>query len=404
MKVLCAFGRYQYGDAARGVGIEYEAFIPALQRLGHEALHFETWDPSLYPTYAHLNHGLLAEVEKYHPEIVFTVQRDYEIWTETLAAIQRRGEAALVTWTTDDSFKFHKVSKYIGPFYDAISTTYEYRVPDYKAAGIEGVYFTQWAANSHWLNPPMRAQNCRYPVSFIGASYGARSKVVEKLELAGIHVECFGFGWPNGSVSTEQIPSIMRNSVISLNFSAGFMSDAGNDRQIKARTFEVPGAGGFLLTDAAPGMDGVYRLGQEIEVYDGFDELERKIKYYLQHPDERDRIAHAGYLRTATCHTYERRLEGLLRLALERRSLRLQRKGRIALAVKDGVGQTLPSPELGGASRLLRWSLVKACGLVWGPQGGPKAARRLVCGVSRRISGVRTFGAKSIPGRMFPYV
>jgi len=45
-----------------------------------------------------------------------------------------------------------------------------------------------------------------------------------------------------------------------------------NDRQIKARTFEVLG-GGFLLTDAAPGMDGVYRLGQEIEVYDGFDEF-----------------------------------------------------------------------------------------------------------------------------------
>jgi spore maturation protein CgeB len=404
MKVLCAFGQYQYGDQSRGIGIEYEAFIPALRRLGHEVRHFETWDSSLYPTYSRLNHALLAEIEEFHPEIVLTVQRDCEIWTETLEAIQHRGDAALVTWTTDDSFKFHKVSKYIGRYYDAISTTYDYRVPDYKSAGIDGVYLTQWAANAHWLNPPLPAQVCQYSVSFIGASYGARAELIKKLETKGIHVECFGFGWPNGSVSTEQIPIIMRNSVISLNFSAGFSSDEGNARQIKARTFEVPGAGGFLLTDGAPGMDEVYRLGQEIEVYNGFDELEQKIKYYLQRPDERDRIAHGGYLRTRNCHTYERRLEGILRFALERRTLRIQEQAHVAVGGKDAVAKTLPSPRLGVTLRGLRWMLVSACRLVWGTRRGPKAARRLVFEVSRKVFGIRTFSGESIPGRMFPYV
>ena len=132
MKVLCAFGKYQYGDPSRGVGIEYESFIPALQRLGYEVRHFETWDQALFPTYSDLNSSLLAEVDAFRPDIVFTVQRDYEIWTETLTAICWRGQTALVTWTTDDSFKFHKVSKYIGGYYDAISTTYDYRVQDYK--------------------------------------------------------------------------------------------------------------------------------------------------------------------------------------------------------------------------------------------------------------------------------
>src|SRR6185437_13725845 len=115
----------------------------------------------------------------------------------------------------------------IGRYYDAISTTYDYRVKDYKQAGIEGVYLTQWAANSHWLNPPKLARDCQYSVSFIGASYGARASLVDKLKSVGIHVECFGHGWPNGSISTQQIPVIMRDSVISLNFSAGFNSNAG---------------------------------------------------------------------------------------------------------------------------------------------------------------------------------
>jgi spore maturation protein CgeB len=404
MKILCAFGKYQYGDTGRGVGIEYEAFIPALQRLGHEVRHFETWDRSLYLTYAHLNHALLADVRKFHPEVIFTVQRDYEIWSETLTVIRRWGEAALVTWTTDDSFKFNSISKYIGRYYDAISTTYDYRVPDYKEAGIEGVYFTQWAANSHWLNPPMPADKCKHGVSFIGASYGARAAVVEKLKLAGIRVECFGFGWPNGSISTDEIPAVMRNSVISLNFSAGFRSDQGNANQIKARTFEVPGAGGFLLTDPAPGMGEVYNIGLEIEVFSNYVELERKIRYYLEHLDERDRVAQAGYLRTACEHTYEKRLEGLIRFALDRRILRLLSQREPAFAMDENAALTIPSPNLGWALSGLRWCVVKACSLVWGRQRGLNAARRLVFEASQTILGVRTFGAMSIPGRMFPYV
>jgi len=404
MRVLCAFCKHQYGAKERGVGIEYESFIPALRRLGHDVRHFETWDQSLYPTYADLNRALLAEVESYQPDIVFTVQRDYEIWTETLAAIRELDRVTLVTWTTDDSFKFHMVSKFIGPYYDAISTTYEYRVPDYKAAGIDGVYCTQWAANSHWLNPPKLAQDCKYGVSFIGASYGARAAVVEKLRGSGVTVECFGFGWPNGSIPTDKIPTVMHDSVISLNFSAGFKSDAGNDRQIKARTFEVPGAGGFLLTDAVPELESVYRLGQEIEVYDGYDELESKIRYYLQNPCERDRIAQAGYLRTASSHTYEQRLDGLLRFALERRTLRSEKRSCTVPATGGVAGKGLPSPKLGVVLRGLRWGLVKVCRMIWGTDRGPNAARRLVFEISRKTCGERTFNAESIPGRMFPYV
>ena len=404
MKVLCALAQYQYGVRARGEDPSYVSFIPALRRLGHEVRHFETWDPTLYPTHAHLNHALLAEVEKYHPDIVLTLQLHYEIWTETLVAIQQMEEAALITWTTDDSFKFDMVSKYIGPFYDTISTTYYYRVADYRKAKIDGVFLTQWAANSFWLKPPKLARDCRYQVSFVGASYGIRAEVVQKLQAAGINVECFGHGWPNGSIPAEEIPKIMNDSVISLNFSAASMSEGGDNRQIKLRTFEVPGAGGFLLTDSAPGMNDVYQIGQEIEVYADYADLEQKIRYYLQHTEERDRIANAGYIRTASCHTWEHRLEGLLRYGLERRHMRLQRQVRTAPAAKDGAVETLPWPKLGVALRCLRWSLVWACSLVWGPLRGPKAARRLMFGASRRICGVKTFSAMSIPARMFNYV
>ncbi len=406
MKILCAFARYSSGVKARGSNIDYEAFVPGLRALGHEVFHLDTFDSETMPTYESLNACLLRRAMEIQPDIVFTVQRDCEIWIETLQALANMG-IALATWTTDDSFKFFRVSKFIGSYYDAISTTYDYRLADYKAAGIEGVCYTQWAANAHWLRPPKPASECRYGVSFVGTCYGGREKIIAGLRDAGIRVDCFGYGWPNGAVQAERIPEIMQESVVSLNFSAGYMGDGRHDRQIKARTFEVPGAGGFLLTEAAPGLDQVYRVGEEIETYDGFEQLKSKISYYLERPSERDRIAIAGYDRTKEQHTYDRRLKPILELALARRDKRRE-KTEVLVGTKTGGtlvrDDRVVAPPLSLFERAWRKTLVAMCQLVWGSDRGLRAARRMTFELSVRISGARTFTAKGIPGRMFPYV
>ena len=43
MKILCVFGRHNYGDAARGEGVEYSQFLPALRDLGHEVYFLESF-------------------------------------------------------------------------------------------------------------------------------------------------------------------------------------------------------------------------------------------------------------------------------------------------------------------------------------------------------------------------
>ena len=59
MKVLCAFGKYQYGDEHRGLSTEYFSFIPAFEELGYEVFHFDSWNSSLYADYADLNSKFL---------------------------------------------------------------------------------------------------------------------------------------------------------------------------------------------------------------------------------------------------------------------------------------------------------------------------------------------------------
>ena len=391
MKVLCVFGRYNYGDSSRGESPEYSAFVPALQRLGHEVRHFESWDHSGYASLAELNAALLDQVESFRPDVLFNVQILYEIWIETLELIRARGDVATISWATDDSWKYREVSRFIGPAFDAMTTTYDYVVPSYHADGISDVLVTQWAVPGGWLAEPLPSAQCRYAVSFIGTAHGGRGELVQALAARGIDVACFGYGWPSGPIAAADIPRIMRESVISLNF-----ANSKGQNQIKARTFEVPGAGGFLLTEDAPQLDRFYDLGTEIAVYRDMDDLVAKIRHYLDHPDERDAVAWAGYRRTAQQHTYEHRMGEVLDFA---RAAKARHPHFTTRANRD---QAMRVHRLTAGLKVLRSVLVGAGSAVYGPKRGPRAARRLVFELSWRWAGRHTFTAAGWPGRMFP--
>ncbi len=392
MKILCVFGEHHYGDPSRGSGTEYAAFIPALRRLGYEVLHFESWNKRLYRDLSALNSTLLDVVESFRPDVMLTVHMEYELWLETLETIRARGDVATISWAADDSWKYREVSRFVGPAYHAMTTTYAHVMPCYHADGIPNVLLTQWAVSSDWLMEPLPASQCIYPVSFVGAAHGDRKSMIAALHEAGLEVACFGHGWPNGPVQMDEIPGIMRNSVISLNF-----SNSRGENQIKARTFEVPGAGGFLLTGAAQGLDRFYRPGVDIAVFNEMDNLVSKIRYYLSHPDERDAIARSGYERTRREHTYDQRMARVIAFALNAKINSIPNTA-------PSFGKALAAHRMTHTLRMLRAVLLAICKLMFGVEKGPRAARRLVFELSWRLMGKRTFSASGWPGRMFPHV
>ncbi|MBK5275239.1 MAG: glycosyltransferase [Desulfuromonadales bacterium] len=393
MKILCVLGKHQYGVPSRGLGIEYDSFIPALRSLGHEVIHFESLDKSYYANFIELNRSLIHIVEEERPDIMLTVQMHYEIWIETLQIIREEFDVATVSWTTDDSWKFREVSRFIGKYYQAMTTTYPDMIQEYHRDGIQHVMLTQWAATSNALLEPLAAKSCRYQLTFIGAAHGDRADRVSKLRSLGLEVTCFGYGWPLGPVSADAIPNIMRDSVISLNF-----SNSKGANQIKARTFEVPGAGGFLLTENAPGLDRYYLSGKEIVTYDSLEDLVQKAKYYLSHPCERDAIALAGFQRTVKEHTYEMRLKDVLDFTCEshKRLKHIHREHSVVQFDKVAEKHRVTLPL-----KLLRFLLVMPCTLIWGEKRGPRAARRLLFEFCWRFTGEKTFSSAGWPGRLF---
>ena len=75
------------------------------------------------------------------------------------------------------------------------------------------------------------------------------------------------------------------------------------------RVFETTGRGGFLLMPYIKGIEDLFEVGKEIITFKfgDFKDLKKKIDYYLEHDEDREKIRIAGFERTKKDHTYKNR-------------------------------------------------------------------------------------------------
>jgi spore maturation protein CgeB len=166
----------------------------------------------------------------------------------------------------------------------------------------------------------------RHELTFVGQPHGDRRATIAMLEHAGLPVECWGFGWPSGPIEHAQMVDVFASSRINLNLSNSSQAPGLNARlrrllrfhpppprppQIKGRNFEVPGSGGFLLTERVPHLERYFELDREVAVFDGADDLSEKARRWLAHDEERAAVAEAGYRRVLAEHTYDHRFAAI---------------------------------------------------------------------------------------------
>ncbi|TRZ92017.1 MAG: glycosyltransferase family 1 protein [Methanosarcinales archaeon] len=142
-------------------------------------------------------------------------------------------------------------------------------------------------------------------VSFVGnLKQSNRKEYVDYLKMHGISVKTYGVGSDNGFVSFEEMVNIFNKSKINLNFTA--ISDSKNYvikppiinqriKQSKGRPIEIALSGGFVLSEYAPGIEEMFSIGREIDVFNTKEELLEKIEYYLSNENKRAEIAARGY-------------------------------------------------------------------------------------------------------------
>lgn len=102
----------------------------------------------------------------------------------------------------------------------------------------------------------------------------------------------------------SEAPLIYRNSKINLNLTLRSIRTG-----IPLRVWDILGAGGFCMTNYQPELLMYFENGKDLVIFESVDDLEKKIKYYLEHEDERKAIAENGYRKVKELHQYPNRFE-----------------------------------------------------------------------------------------------
>lgn len=102
----------------------------------------------------------------------------------------------------------------------------------------------------------------------------------------------------------SQMPQIFAQSRINLNISLKTIQTG-----IPLRVVDILGCGGFVLSNYQEELTEYLDVGKECVIYENLEDLFIKTKYYLEHEEERMRIAAAGYERAKKDFTFKSRLE-----------------------------------------------------------------------------------------------
>jgi spore maturation protein CgeB len=165
------------------------------------------------------------------------------------------------------------------------------------------------AKNLSWL--------CAYIIHT--ASMKKRQRIIGGLMSEGVET----FGDPDGwkhllgpRVTTHPdidyrrgLRDIYRDILINVNVTSCQMPSAVNQR-----VFDVPCAGSFVISDDQKDLHDLFEVGKEAIVYESFDDLKEKIRFFKAHDAERMRIIAAAQKRILSEHTYAKRIGDLLRL------------------------------------------------------------------------------------------
>ena len=108
----------------------------------------------------------------------------------------------------------------------------------------------------------------------------------------------------------QAAPSVFANSQINLNISSCQLKSGVN-----LRLYDIPAAGGFLLTDWKESVSGLFELDKEVVVYRSVEELNELIVFYSRHPEQRNKIIKNAGERIAAEHLLRHRLQAILEKA-----------------------------------------------------------------------------------------
>lgn len=230
-----------------------------------------------------------------------------------ISKLAKDRDIPIICWSSDASWRFHNFILPRKERYTHFITTHNSTIPWYKSHSMNVI-------KSQWAGSPLYYKNfdCKkdFDTSFLGQKHGIRDQIVSALIKAGINIHLFGEFWegyPNANcnlLDTDDMIEIFHRSKINLNFSN---PSQGGMPQIKGRHIDIPAAGGFQICTPADNIEEYLEPNKEVVIVNTMPEMVEKIKYYLDHEEERMSIAKAGYNRVQREHLWIHRLSAIFK-------------------------------------------------------------------------------------------
>jgi len=268
LKILYVDLKYDYGIKSRGMNaIGQDGFKASFENLVHDVETFYYDDylnalPALQVT-------LCEFADSVKPDLIFFCLYQEQFSHQTLQYL--KNSYTTMNWFGDDQWRFESFTSLYANDFTWCITTDQFSMDKYHAIGQKNVIYSQWAAiDAHSVNKENAGY--AYDVSFVGGYHPYRKWFIEKLQKQGVSVDVVGHGWPNGSLSNDDMNRVFAESKINLNISNSSSLDISyvfsslrtcvntlrstkTSSQMKARNFEIPFFGGFQLTDYVPTLD-----------------------------------------------------------------------------------------------------------------------------------------------------
>lgn len=231
-------------------------------------------------------------------------------------------------WFVED-FRLMDYWQRVAPFYDYFFTIQRGKFFDkLKEIGVRNFSYLPMAASMdvHERLDFTREELYTYgsDISFVGAGYYNRRNFLKG--LLDFDLKIWGTEWNMNSplgkciqrsgerVETEETVKIFNATKVNINLHSSTYHEGVNPYGdfVNPRTFEIAACEGFQLVDHRSEMAELFRIGEEMVCFEDLNDMRHKIKYYLDNPEERYKIARQGRERVVSDHTYKHRMEEML--------------------------------------------------------------------------------------------
>ena len=293
-------------DPQHGLSNAHSNFIGSFRASGMGKYDCFFFDEHAWQTGTACDDALVQTCAEAHPDLVFVTPvrgSDLNPKPETLARL-RTQTGARIAVLNGDTFDEDGV-RWCEGFADAADriivqdcySLYPSRASD------PAKYLATWTPQDPSLFH-RGTEDRSIAVSFLGsvARYPDRKRALGLLAAAGITVR-HGGGQAEGVLSVDEYAETMRRSKIVLNFARPVFDHPV--AQCKGRVIEATLSGALLIEQANPETQRWLTPGVHYVTFDGERDLVTKVRYFLEHDEERARIASSGTTHAESCLSAE---------------------------------------------------------------------------------------------------